>query len=59
MAALITDERCCIIASFIIFLLMKTEQAKSGTSAATYNVMEPHLATRISRSRHQVSEFAF
>ena len=32
-------ERC--LARFIFFLLMKTEQALSGTSAATYKVMEP------------------
>ena len=42
MAALIPDKRCFILAGFIFFLLMKTEQAISGTSAATYKVMEPH-----------------
>ena len=42
MAALIRDERCFVLASFIFFLLMKTEQATSGTSAATYKVMKPH-----------------
>ena len=47
MAALITDERSFVLARLIFFLLMKTEQAISGTSAATYKVMEPHLTTEI------------
>ena len=42
MAALIQDERCFVLAGFIFFLLMKTEQVISGTSAATYRVTEPH-----------------
>ena len=42
MAALIPDERSFVLAGFIFFLLMKTEQAISGTRAATYKVMEPH-----------------
>ena len=42
MAALIPDERCFILAGLIFFLLIKTVQAISGTSAATYKVMEPH-----------------
>ena len=43
MAALVPDERCFVLASFIFFLLMKTDYASSGSSAATYKVMEPHL----------------
>ena len=39
MAALTPDERCFVLASLI---LMKTEQAVSGTSTATYKVIEPH-----------------
>ena len=42
MAALIWDERSFVLPSFILFLLMKTQQAKYGTSAAAYEVMEPH-----------------
>ena len=44
MAALIPDERCFVLACLIFFLLMKTEQAVSWTSASTYKVMEPHWA---------------
>ena len=43
MAALIPDERYFILASCIFFfLLVRMEQAISGTSAAAYTVMEPH-----------------
>ena len=42
MAGLIPDERCFVLASYILFLLMKTEHAISWTSAATDKVMEPH-----------------
>ena len=44
MAAFIPDGKCFVIASLIFFLLIKTEQAISGTSAATSMVMEPHWA---------------
>ena len=44
MAALIPDERCAILASFIFFLQIKTQQA--GTSASTYKLMEPHWDCR-------------
>ena len=40
MAALIPDERWFILHFF--FLQIKTQQAISGTSGATYKVMEPH-----------------
>ena len=36
MAALIPDERCAILAIFVFFLQIKTQQAISWTSAATY-----------------------
>ena len=42
MAALIPDKRCVALVSFIFFLQIKTQHALSGTSAATYKVMEPH-----------------
>ena len=42
MAGLIPDERCFVLASNIFFLLIKMEQAISGTSAATYKMMEPY-----------------
>ena len=42
MTALILDERCFVLASYVFFLLMKTEQVISGTSAATYKVTEPN-----------------
>ena len=35
-------KRCFVLASYIFFLLVKTEQAISGTSAVTYKVMESH-----------------
>ena len=44
MTALILDERCFVSVSYFFFLLMKMEEAISGTSAATYKVMEPHLS---------------
>ena len=43
MAALILDERCFISASLIFFLQIKTEQAISGSSAATFKAMEPAI----------------
>ena len=42
MAALIPDKKCFVLARLIFFLLMKTEQAISVTSTATYKVMELH-----------------
>ena len=42
MAALFLDERCVILARQIFFVQIKTHQATSEASAATYNVMEPH-----------------
>ena len=54
MAVLIPDERCFVLARFIFFLQMKTEQAICGTSAATYKVMEPHWQ----RLLHQSSSLA-
>ena len=42
MAALILDERCVILASFIFFLQIKMQQAISGTSAATYKTSKPY-----------------
>ena len=39
MAAFFLDERCFVLACFIFFILMETEQAISGTSDATYKVM--------------------
>ena len=43
MAGLIPDGRCFLLASYTFFLLIKTEQAISGTSAATSKMMEPYL----------------
>ena len=43
MGAFIPDERCFGLAHFTVFLLMKTEQVITGTSAATFKVMEPGL----------------
>ena len=37
-----SDERCVVLASLIFSLLIKMQHAISGTSAATYKVMEPH-----------------
>ena len=43
MAAVIPAKRCVVLASFILIFVIKKQQAISGTSAATYKVMEPHL----------------
>ena len=50
MAALTPNERCFVLESYIFFLLIKTEQAKSGTSAATYKVLEIHWIASLSCS---------
>ena len=42
MEALIPDERCVILAWQVFFLQIRTYQAVSETSAATYKVMKPH-----------------
>ena len=46
MGALIPDERCFGLARFTFFLLIKTEQFITGTSAATYKVMGPDLGNQ-------------
>ena len=43
MAVLIPDERCVVLARFMLFLLIKMQHGISGTSAATYKVMESVL----------------
>ena len=43
MAAVIPTKRWVVLASFILIFVIKKQQAISGTSAATYKVMEPHL----------------
>ena len=42
MAALVPDERRVALAILIYFMPFQTKLAISGTSAATYEVMEPH-----------------
>ena len=44
MAELIPDERYAILANHYFFLQIKTQQAISGTSAATCKLMEPHYS---------------
>ena len=62
MAALTPNERCFVLESYIFFLLIKTEQAKSGTSAATYKVLEPHYvcikeALKLPRAFSRLEDF--